>query len=315
MKSKITAVLALLALSISTLVAGPAQAGTAPIRVMNPAGQMVEVGAPLAARGPIEARPRPVPGKRSAAKLAGHYEYASKYQYVTGGSDGATVKLQVSNPFVATGVDSSAHSVAELACQSEDGSNTVEIGWRKGLGDSTPWLFTYSWIGGVPQGYGVGFTPVSGVSHHVGDYLSATTSTNRVLWKIGCQYFGGVWWLGWDSTPGTFEWIGYYSGTLWSGASPAQTFVKSELLQVYGEVYADTGTNTDMGNGQFGCTTASCIANPGATQYTTYSLINPPSGVVAQLTKYDSDPTLYRSSAGTTSAYFGGTGTGGNVGS
>lgn len=308
---RLFATLGAVALVVAVAVS-PAEAGSAPI--YTPAGKLVQVGAPLAG-GPVAPRAMAKPGVSSAKVLSTWYGYASKYQYVTGGADGATVKLQVSNPFVGA----AGHSIAELACSSDDGANRVEIGWRKGYGDSGPYVFTYSWIGGVPQGYGVGFTPVVGAAHANGTYLTATTSTNRVLWNIGCQYFGGKWWLGWDSTPGNFEWIGYYNGTLWSGASPAQTFVKGGLFEPFGEVASLGGSapTTDMGNGYFGYNSLSFPAAPNiaATYYSNYALINPPTGVTASLTKDDPDTSLYRSSSGGTSAYFGGPGAGGNVGS
>lgn len=318
---KFFAALGAVALAVA-VAASPARAGSAPIRV-NPDGVAVQVGAPIRAKAAGPARALHVPGQRARSKaaLATHYEYAGGFQYVgSGGSDGASAKVQVVNPFVNSAY--AGHSLTEVAVQSGDGTDTVEVGFRKeaGSSDTGQRFFVYSWVDGVPQGYNVNFTPVSGVAHTPGDLIapSASYPSTPVLWRIGIQQFGGVWWIGMDSTPGTFEWIGYFDNALWGG-----TFTKMGLGQVFGEVASASGaaSSTDMGTGQYGRTnTIPYSTNLSAAYVNSWTLYNPPSGITHSLTCEDTDTSLYRSSVGPTqtgyrSFYYGGKGVGGQIGS
>lgn len=316
MKSKITTGLALIALALSSLVAAPAQAGSAPIRI-NPDGRQVQASAPLKATGK-SALPKghPVPG-RAAAKTVGAYSYAGGYQYVT--ANGAAAKVQVTNPFVAPAPAPISHSLVEVAVQSEDGTDTIEVGFRKGQSDPGPWLFVGHWVDGVWQGYNTGFVPDPAAQHVPGQWLTASPSYpgTPVLWRIGIRHFDGVWWVGMGTTadPATLEWIGYFPDSLWGG-----TFTQMKLGQVFGEIYGAPTTTTDMGTGHYGRNaTAPYTTNLSAAQVNSWGLYDA-GGVGASLICQDTDVSLYRSSVGPTqtgyrSFFYGGPGAGGNIGS
>lgn len=319
MKRKIMAVTALLALVVTGLVATPASAGTAPIRVMSPAGQLVEIGKPLAARSEPIAKQRPRDGKAQAKLLTTAYWYAGGYQYPgSTGSDGASAKFQFVNPYRNTA--DTYHSLGQISVESADGLQSVEAGFIKSntvcASTSVVCLFVNHSVNNVYAGYSAGFVPASGVSHAPGDTLTTSASypSTPVLWRIGIQYFSGNWWIGMDSTPGTFEWIGYFPGTDYS--SQGVTFTKMGLGQQYGEV-ATTGaaSTSDMGNGQPGRSLCCPInTNVSAATINSWTLINPPSGVSSALTWFETDDTKYRVSPPTGSVrtmFYGGGGTNG----
>jgi len=311
----ISRVLAALIVLMGLSIPASAQAGSAPIRT-NPDGKQVAGSAPLKANSKsMLPKGHWVPG-RASTKTVNGYSYAGGYQYVSGaGSDGASAKVQVTNPFVPT--TPVTHSLVEVAVQSADGSQAVEVGFRKGTSDPKQWLFAGHWINGVWQGYGTGFVADPAATHHLGDYINASASypSTPVLWRIGIQQFDNVWWVGMDSTPGTFEWIGYFPNTRWT--SQGATFTKMGLGQVFGEV-PNAPNTADMGTGQFGRSLCCPVnTNLSAAYVNSWTLINPPTGVTHSLTVQETDPNEYR--VGFTSSmrsfYYGGPGAGGNIGS
>ena len=133
------------------------------------------------------------------------------------------------------------HTLAELALQSADGTQIVEVGWtidRVVNGDDDPHLFVFHWVNGVPACYnGCGFVPYSK------NVPPGSTLSYGVTKKFGIQFFNDAWWIAFDS-----EWVGYFPHTLWT--KKGVTFDRSGLVQVFGEVAAsDTTSCTDMGNG------------------------------------------------------------------
>jgi hypothetical protein len=134
------------------------------------------------------------------------------------------------------------HTLAELAVQSADGQQIVEVGWnvdRVVNGDDDPHLFVYHWVNRVPTCYnGCGFVQYSKT------VVPGATLTYDVTKKFGIQYFNGAWWVAFDS-----EWIGYFPETLWN--DQGIKFSRTGLLQVFGEVAATSDKPcTEMGNGQ-----------------------------------------------------------------
>ncbi len=212
------------------------------------------------------------------------YFYGGGLQTVV--ADGAFVNLNVQNPYLNS---NDSHSLAELAIQSGDSKQIVEVGWTKDAticgaytpGSSGPCLFTFSWINGVGQGYNTGFVDNASVSLNVGATLPAPLSGNNT--RFGIQSSSNLWWVAVDVGDGTGgKWIGYFPQTLWSNATPSVTFTKSGLIQAFGEVAAKaTGDNTpctDMGNGVLGLNVNGTAARVGS-----YSVVNPPAGVVSNL--------------------------------
>jgi neprosin-like protein len=134
------------------------------------------------------------------------------------------------------------HTLAELALQSADGNQIVEIGWnvdRAVNGDDDPHLFVYHWVNREKSCYNAcGFVQYS-KSIKPGDTL-----TSDVTKKFGIQYFNNAWWVAFDT-----EWIGYFPTRLWG--DEGVTFTRSGFLQLFGEVAASSEKPcTEMGNGQ-----------------------------------------------------------------
>jgi hypothetical protein len=150
-------------------------------------------------------------------------------------SDGAYANLTISKPKLAK---TDYHSLAELAVQSADGAQIVEVGWtvdRTVNGDDDPHLFVYHWVDKTSTCYNTcGWTQYS-KNIAPGDVLAQDKTV-----RLGIQYFNGAWWVAFDS-----EWVGYFQGKIWG-----DKFTKTGLVQVFGEVAASTPAPcTEMGNG------------------------------------------------------------------
>ncbi|MCO8273429.1 neprosin family prolyl endopeptidase [Actinoplanes sp. TRM 88003] len=134
------------------------------------------------------------------------------------------------------------HSLAEVALQSKDGKQIVEIGWtvdRLVNGDDDPHLFVFHWINGEPTCYNkCGFVQSSST------IKPGDTLTYGVTKKFGIQYVKNAWWVAYDT-----EWVGYFPESIWN--DKGIEFKRSGLLQVFGEVAAgrDFPCGTGMGNG------------------------------------------------------------------
>jgi len=154
-------------------------------------------------------------------------------------TDGLYASLTIGKPKLA---QEDYHTLAELAVQSADGQQIVEVGWnvdRSVNGDDDPHLFVYRWVNRQTSCYnGCGFMQYS-KNLKPGDTLSYDVTK-----KFGIQYFNGAWWIAFDS-----EWIGYYPEQIWN--DQGVKFGKSGFLQVFGEVAASSEEPcTEMGNGQ-----------------------------------------------------------------
>ncbi|UQU64532.1 neprosin family prolyl endopeptidase [Couchioplanes caeruleus] len=176
----------------------------------------------------------PAPPTRGAAAAAGdvYFHYAVGTQVAD--TDGSWANLSIAKPYLARG---DFHTLTEIAVQSADGRQIVEVGWtvdRAVNGDDDPHLFVYYWKDRVPSCYNAcGFTMYSSTVKP-GDTLPVGTSK-----RFGIQHFDGVWWIAYDS-----EWIGYFPDRLWNG-----TYTRAGLTQWFGEVASATDQPcTDMGN-------------------------------------------------------------------
>jgi hypothetical protein len=154
-------------------------------------------------------------------------------------ADGASASITIGKPKLGR---ADYHTLAELAVQSADGQQIVEIGWnvdRVVNGDDDPHLFVFHWVNRKPACYnGCGFVPYSKT------VTAGATLTYDVTKKFGIQYFNGAWWVAYDS-----EWIGYYPEQLWN--DQGIKFNRSGLVQIFGEVAAASESPcTEMGNGQ-----------------------------------------------------------------
>ena len=167
----------------------------------------------------------------AAASVYYHYALGSQ----TGDTDGTWAYLTVAKPTLAA---ADFHTLTEVAVQSADGQQIVEVGWtvdRQVNGDDDPHLFVYHWKDRKPGCYnGCGFVPY-GTTAKPGDTLP--TGAQK---RFGIQHSGTVWWIAYNS-----EWIGYFPDSIWGG-----TYTKGGLTQWFGEVAsASASPCTDMGNG------------------------------------------------------------------
>jgi len=208
---------------------------------------------PIDEGGVISAKPLcpegqlPVPIERIAPKgnpffsgtsVDAPYFYADAFASAGGKIplfDGGGVVTRVENPAVAT--LKGTHSLFEIAVQGGVGNgDIVEIGWIKNVGEASPRLFVYHWIGGAQTCYnGCGWVQWNP------SIVPGMTVTAGSQSYMGWVFFEGNWW-GWYAN----QWVGYFPGGLWKG-----TYTKSSLVQWFGEAYeADPTPATDMGNGQ-----------------------------------------------------------------
>lgn len=122
--------------------------------VRDPSGQLVPTGRGTHTPGQQKAKKDPPPAATTVTGAGTgcayyatslYYCHAGASQFVT--SDGAYMSTPVQSPTV-TANDN--HSLAELAVESADGKQIIEIGWRIYRPDGpTPRLFIYHWVNGV----------------------------------------------------------------------------------------------------------------------------------------------------------------------
>jgi hypothetical protein len=247
--------------------------------VRNPDGQLVHVvhGRHLPGRRNAPNDPPPATNL-SAAAGAGcaprgstqYFCHAGTYQYVTG--DGAYMSTPVESPWVESG---DYHSLAELAVESSDGQQIIEIGWTVDTAqwDETPRLFIYHWVNGQGTCYNAcGFVSNSTT---ITPGMALTSSSTPVQFAI--EYYQGNWWYGYNGT-----WFGYLPGSIWGGG-----YTQSGLVQEFGEVASTTAEPcTNMGNGYLGSNAAAAPVT-GIGYYNTTTAVS--------LTTTMDDATLYNS--------------------
>ena len=273
--------------------AGPARVSGHRQPVRSPDGQLVK-GHPGGHTPKNRRTPKDPPPATNLSGTAGsgcafrttnqYFCHAGAYQYVT--ADGAYMSTTVESPVVEPG---DAHSLAELAVESSDGQQIIEIGWTVDTvqWDQTPRLFIYHWVNG--QGTCYNTCDFYSNSTTITPGMTLTPSSTPVQFAI--EYYQGNWWYGYNGT-----WFGYLPGSVWSG-----TYTQSGLIQEFGEV-ASTTTQpcTDMGNGYLG-------TDPSAAAVTDIGYYNTTTPV--SLTGTVDDPTLYDSQITSTNSFrYGGPG-------
>jgi Neprosin len=185
----------------------------------------------------------PAPEPSSATPPPDNGDADVNYLYSVGSqaaeTDGIYANLTVAKPTLAK---ADYHTLTEIALQSADGQQIVEVGWtvdRVVNGDDDPHLFVFHWVNRKATCYnGCGF-----VSYSKNVTAGATLSYD-VTKKFGIQYFNGAWWIAYDT-----EWIGFFPEALWN--AEGVKFNRSGLVQVFGEVASTTAKPcSEMGNGQ-----------------------------------------------------------------
>ena len=174
----------------------------------------------------------------SGTSVDAPYNYAGAWASAGGNIplfDGGGVVTKVENPAISS--SGGTHSLFEISVQGGEGNgNIVEIGWTKEVGDSSPRLFIFHWVGWTPACYnGCGW-----VQWNPSIVPGMTVNSGSESY-MGWVYYRGNWWA-WYAN----QWVGYFPGSMWDGA-----YAKASLVQWFGEVYEfDPTPETDMGNGR-----------------------------------------------------------------
>ncbi|HEX4223348.1 MAG TPA: neprosin family prolyl endopeptidase [Pseudonocardiaceae bacterium] len=205
----------------------------------------------LLSTAPAQARPsQPLPpagvGITPPPTAPVCYPDGSCYNYVAGrewiNGTGASVLMTQEDPEIdLADPGNGAHSLQELAVETADKKQIIEIGWTvdDGLnGDTEPHLFIFHWIDGVATCYNAcGFVQTSPL------VTPGMKVTSGLVGQYGIAYRGGNWWLTYDGIG-----FGYFPGSIWAD------YHGFGLVQAFGEVVTSAGTTscTDMGNGRFG---------------------------------------------------------------
>lgn len=221
-----------------------------PGRPVCPAGQV-----PQPIERFVNKNPPPASGQPSGLKNTApvDYLYVAFKQALSPGAtyaNGSGGYLSQPAPVVASG---DYHSLGEMAVESGDGRQIVEVGWTvdPGLnGDANPHLFVYHWVDGAATCYnGCGWVQVS-KTRFPGMTVAQTTTGQ----EYEIERLGGDWWVFYQG-----EGVGYFPGALWSTGS----FTQIGLTQWFGEVSAaQTNSCSQMGDGQFGTSiTAATMSN------------------------------------------------------
>ena len=194
----------------------------------------------------------PAPNATTAAGKIFLYNYGSQ----TSASDGLFANVSIAKPTLGA---KDFHTLAELAVQSADSNQIVEVGWNVDPsvnGDTDPHLFVYHWINGAETCYNAcGFVQSSAT------VKPGATLTYGVAKRFGIQFSAGAWWISFDS-----EFIGSFPETLWTSQGVA-SFNRTGFVQTFGEVAASsTAPCTQMGNGLLGTNAAAAVL--GSISYT-----------------------------------------------
>ncbi|MBL7257397.1 neprosin family prolyl endopeptidase [Actinoplanes sp. LDG1-01] len=219
------------------LSAAPADASGSviPVPEEGPKGRITKSG-PLRSEMTDAVPPKPLGLKAAESKVNYMYNVGSQ----SADTAGVYSNITIGKPELDR---DDYHTLAEIALQSADGKQIVEVGWtvdRLVNGDDDPHLFVFHWINGEAQCYnGCGWVQADGA------IKPGATLTYGVTKKFGIQYYDKGWWVAYDT-----EWIGYFPEEIWN--KQGVKFNRSGLVQVFGEVAAaasKTATCTDMGNG------------------------------------------------------------------
>ncbi|WP_250002338.1 neprosin family prolyl endopeptidase [Actinoplanes sp. M2I2] len=209
------------------------------------------------------APPKP-PGVKQAAAAANDVNYLYNVGSQDANSAGVFANVTIGKPELAK---KDYHSLAEIALQSADGEQIVEVGWtvdRVVNGDDDPHLFVFHWVNDVPKCYNdCGFVQVSP------NIKPGATLTYGVTKKFGIQYFNNAWWVAYDT-----EWVGFFPEKIWNDAGVQ--FDRSGYVQVFGEIAAaQSKPCTDMGNG-----TAPDTEDSAAARFSSVGYVDGPSPVL-----------------------------------
>ena len=198
------------------------------------------------------ARPRSAPFPPTT------FLYADANQLAT--ADGTFADVTVEQPVVGP---QDFHSNAEVAAESADGRQIVEIGWivdHNLNGDGQPHLFVFHWINGVGACYnGCGWVPLARAPFFAGQAMPVGATVRFQIQHVTSGTPG--WQLSVDNIP-----IGEFPDSEWNG-----TFTRIGLAQWFGEVAASASQPpcTQMGDGAF-------ASSPTAAEFSDIGFVNGP---------------------------------------
>lgn len=229
---KIISLLAVIALAVLGL-AGPAAANQTP-------AHDVAHHVPLIPANQPKVQPRTICATQC-------FTYAGKYQTPSPAPTDALLSIDVKKP----SLNGDFHTLGEIAVQSLDQKQTVEVGWTVSSANpnSDPYLFVSSWKNGTWDGYNnvnftvctlalCGATPAAVPGSDINSYVGAASPP-----VFGISYFGSAYWVKFAGT-----WIGFFNASHWTGVSPA--FTNIPLFQAFGEIAsANTVACAQMGDG------------------------------------------------------------------
>lgn len=182
-----------------------------------------------------------------------YYRYAGARQSLATGetANSFAANLHVTSNVYLDTARGDFHTLGEIAVQSSDQKQTVEVGITKdaavcGAGVNKVCLFVYWWKNGVGQGYnGSGFVDYASEPLNAGADVSADTGTQK---RVQIANTGTAWWIGYN-----LKWVGYYPNTLWSASTPSGpgvTFTTATKFNAFYEAATSVDkTCTDIGNG------------------------------------------------------------------
>jgi hypothetical protein len=223
-------------------------------------------------------------GTRAAAAapaVGAKYYYSGAYQFVI--RPGSSAFLTQHLPWL---LPADHHSLAEIAVQSADTRQIVEVGWtvdRQVNGDDNPHLFVYHWVDGVGTCYnGCGWVQ-SSPTRFPGMRLAYDGTASQYM----IQFREGNWWIGYQG-----EWIGYFPGSLWT-----VSFTQSGLIQWFGELAAGSGTTLPLSS--IGNYYPATSGNPDTAQMSQITLFDSTGGVQPAVLSFQvTDSALYSAGAG-----------------
>jgi hypothetical protein len=175
------------------------------------------------------------------------YLYAGRHQIMAADNAGAGATITQADPAIGIG---DFHSLAEIAVESSDGEQIVELGWTIDFGvngDLQPHVFSFHWVNGAPTCYNAcGWVQVSP------DKQPGMRVVPGEPHRYEMRLVNDDWWLFYDG-----EGMGYYPQSEWKSA---KGFTTVGLTQWFGEVAAGMASPcTQMGNGASGADTTAAV--------------------------------------------------------
>lgn len=206
----------------------------------------------------LKGMPRPgVSSLTTCGVSTGCYNYVYGRQTLSTPATILQSNALMANPYLHDG-----HTLQEIAAESADSHQIVEVGWTRdkavcGATSTTTCAFTFAWKNNAPLCYnGCGYLDIAANTFDVGmAFPAADMGLNK---QFAIRHY--------DAASGFLPgWYVYYNGnamgvwpdTIWT-AAPAVTFTNYSFYQVFGEVASVPGASNpnpscnDMGTGVAG---------------------------------------------------------------